>query len=360
MSKGRILIIDDNPKNIQVLAHVLHEHGYELEIGISGYEALNILKDESFDLLMLDVMMPELNGFETCVKIRLTEKHKSMPIVFISAKNDSHSMVRGFQVGGQDYVTKPFDNEELLARVKTQIDLKKSKEELYHLNLILEQKVEERTNELDSLNRIKGKYLSFIGEQVSTPLKSINKVLNVIKNSSESSTMAEMISLLGNSVDKLEVITKMAQLMSKIQIKKNSLALNNVPLLNYVENFLLSINQHLNMKKLELIIDINEDANVNLNIEHCEQSIIILLKTVLNYVDDRQMLIFSSNEDEKYISLSIKVPVNDNFGGDISQYPEDMVVYIAYAETIMTILNGKFTIEEQNKIFTIEWYFLNR
>lgn len=357
MDKGRILIIDDNPKNIQVLAHVLYEAGYEVELGTSSYDAMNSLKEELFDLLMLDVMMPEVDGFETCRNIRLLNEHDNMPIIFISAKSDSQSMVEGFKAGGQDYVSKPFDKDELLARVNTQIELKRSKEELNNLNLELEQKVRERTNELYEINKIKDKYLSFIGGQLDTPLTSITKVLEVIKNSSESSMMAEMINLLSNSIKKLEDVAGMAQLMSSMENSINKLKIEEVSLLGFVENTLMSIHQYFNEKQIELIIDLDEDTNALINVEHCEQSILLTLKTLLNYIGENQIISFSSEESEEFIKLSIKASVTLSLDSEKMDYPEDILLNVAYSETFMAILGGNFSIAEENKVLTLEWYF---
>lgn len=148
---GRILMVDDNPKNLQVLGNVLKANGYTFEFSTSGKGALKWIESDSFDLILLDIMMPEMDGFEVASHIRKNAELDDLPIIFLTAKVDSESVVKGFEIGGQDYVSKPFESSELLARIKTQIDLKQSKNNLKNLNIELEQKVEERTNELNLL-----------------------------------------------------------------------------------------------------------------------------------------------------------------------------------------------------------------
>ncbi|HHC24365.1 MAG TPA: diguanylate cyclase [Desulfobacterales bacterium] len=126
----RILIVDDVSINIQVIANILKKDGYQMSYAQSGKAALVKSNFQDFDLILLDVMMPEMNGFEVCIKLKQEPKTKDIPVIFLTAKSDTESIVRGFEAGGVDYVTKPFNGVELLARVKTRLDLKRSQEAL--------------------------------------------------------------------------------------------------------------------------------------------------------------------------------------------------------------------------------------
>ena len=147
-----ILIVDDNPKNLQVLGSTLEQENYSVEFAINGKAALGLIEKLDFDLILLDVMMPEMDGFEVCQKVRASKNNKDVPIIFLTAKTDRESIIKGFEIGGQDYVTKPFDSGELLARVKTQVELRQSKQALKSLNTELENRVKERTIELEQTN----------------------------------------------------------------------------------------------------------------------------------------------------------------------------------------------------------------
>ncbi len=126
----RILIVDDVSINIQVIANILKKDGYQMSYAQSGKAALVKSNFQDFDLILLDVMMPEMNGFEVCIQLKQELKTKDIPVIFLTAKSDTESIVRGFEAGGADYVTKPFNGVELLARVKTRLDLKRSQEAL--------------------------------------------------------------------------------------------------------------------------------------------------------------------------------------------------------------------------------------
>lgn len=159
-SDSRILIVDDTPKNIQVLGSILRKESYKLNVAQNGLQALEILKKIKPDLILLDIMMPELDGFETCKRMKQDDDLKDIPVIFLTAKVDIEDVVLGFELGAVDYVTKPFNSTELLVRVETQIKLKKASElvinqakELKEWNESLESKLDQRTKEIHDKNK---------------------------------------------------------------------------------------------------------------------------------------------------------------------------------------------------------------
>ena len=137
-----ILLVDDNPRNLQVIGKLLQEEKYEIEFAVNGEATLEWLKTKHFDLILLDLNMPGMNGFEVCKEIRSDKTVKEIPIIFLSAESERDSILKGFEVGAQDYVTKPFDSRELLARVRTQLDLKSKTEKLEKVNEWLGKKID--------------------------------------------------------------------------------------------------------------------------------------------------------------------------------------------------------------------------
>lgn len=118
-----ILIVDDNVSNLQLLGGVLKTQGYKIQLAQNGSAALASVHQSVPDLILLDIMMPDMDGFEVTRRIRSDDRYRRIPIIFISANNDENSIVRGFECGGQDYVSKPFIKRELLARVHNQLVL---------------------------------------------------------------------------------------------------------------------------------------------------------------------------------------------------------------------------------------------
>ncbi|RDH81633.1 MAG: two-component system response regulator [endosymbiont of Galathealinum brachiosum] len=120
----KILIVDDVPKNIQVIANLLGDEEYDISYATNGQQALGQIDESRFDLVLLDIMMPGMDGYDVCRQIKNRQPENEIPIIFITAKTDEESLIEAFEAGGQDYITKPFNAAELIARVKTHLKLK--------------------------------------------------------------------------------------------------------------------------------------------------------------------------------------------------------------------------------------------
>lgn len=137
-SLATLLIVDDQPSNLDVLFHVLDEAGYEVLVAKNGRRALETLKYRKPDLILLDIMMPEMDGFEACKRIKSQPELTSIPIIFMSALSDVTDKLKGFDHGGADYITKPIQHQELLARIETHLKLHRLQQELIASNRQLE------------------------------------------------------------------------------------------------------------------------------------------------------------------------------------------------------------------------------
>ncbi len=127
---GLILIVDDQPQNLQMLSTTLREAGYQVAAANSGQTALRILDKRQPDLVLCDVVMPEMDGYEVCRRLKELPHGQDIPLMFLTAKTDSQAIVRGFESGAVDYVTKPFNTSELLTRVQTQLELKQARRQI--------------------------------------------------------------------------------------------------------------------------------------------------------------------------------------------------------------------------------------
>ena len=132
-----VLIVDDNPQNIKVLGNIIGKAGYDVAVAMKGKDALQLLETDLPDLILLDIMMPEMDGYELCSRIKANEKTREIPVIFLTAKRETDDLVRAFNVGAVDYVTKPFNATELLMRVRTHVELKQAREEIRTLKGII-------------------------------------------------------------------------------------------------------------------------------------------------------------------------------------------------------------------------------
>lgn len=142
---GSIVIVDDNPNNLQVLSSMLQQAGYKVRPALSGEIALRAVAASPPDLILLDIRMPGMDGYETCERLKADANCRDIPVIFISALNETDDKLAAFRVGGVDYVAKPFQTEEVLARVRAHL-------QLYRMQRHLEGMVAARTGELQVVN----------------------------------------------------------------------------------------------------------------------------------------------------------------------------------------------------------------
>jgi len=137
-SKANILIVDDTPDNLRFLISILKKRGYTVRPASSGTQALSAIHTEQPDLILLDVMMEKMDGYEVCMHLKEDDSTKDIPIIFLTALTEVEHKVKGFEVGGIDYITKPFQAEEVLAHVETHLTLRKMQKQLEKANLKLQ------------------------------------------------------------------------------------------------------------------------------------------------------------------------------------------------------------------------------
>lgn len=245
--KFKILIVDDIPANIQVLGNVLRKSGYEIAFTDNGPDAITKAGNISFDLILLDVMMPQMDGFEVCRILKENPATKDIPIIFLTAKADSESLVKGFELGAVDYLTKPFKTQELLARVHTHIALKHATEELH------------------KSNAMKDKLFSIIAHDLKGPVGNQSSVLDILIENFETfdkETIIETLSDLKVSATRayelLQNLLKWARSQNNtIDFQPNVLRIK--PIIN--KNIEL-IHSLASQKSIQFIADIQEDIEV--------------------------------------------------------------------------------------------------
>ncbi|MFB8788488.1 MAG: response regulator [Potamolinea sp.] len=140
----KILIVDDQPSNLRFLSKILTQKGYKVQRAISGEMVLNAEFTSPPDLILLDIVMPKMNGYEVCKRLKANDKTCDIPVIFLSVLKEPLDKVKAFEVGGIDYISKPFQVEEVLARIENQLKIQQLSKQLKEQNSQLQQEIEIR------------------------------------------------------------------------------------------------------------------------------------------------------------------------------------------------------------------------
>jgi len=278
----KILAVDDNPKNIQVIGSILRKADYLVGFAFNGQQAIDLLNGSgNYDLVLLDVNMPEMNGYETCLHIRENEKLNDIPVIFLTALSEVENVVRGFDSGAQDYIVKPFNAPELLARVQTHVELKSSREKLRQANIWLEQKVKERTQELQKSNReleslnkkleranrelelldeAKVDFLGIISHEINTPLNGIIGFTNILREELKNNELNEMLNFLDISAKRLEKFTKMSLLITELRTKRKNIYFQEIDLHLVLNGIIEGFKDQIRENDIHIVLQNNEQT----------------------------------------------------------------------------------------------------
>ncbi len=181
-TENRILIVDDTPANIQTLTAILKANGYQISVATNGKQALDVLARVHPDLILLDVMMPEMDGYETCRRLKADEQLSQIPVIFLTAKTETADIVQGFELGAVDYVTKPFNTHELLARVRT------------HLALLHQQReLQENYRRLSELERLRDSLVHMVIHDLRSPLLGLSGCLQMLQSDLDGKLETEQV-----------------------------------------------------------------------------------------------------------------------------------------------------------------------
>jgi two-component system, sensor histidine kinase and response regulator len=265
--KFEVLIVDDIPSNLNFLSEVLHEEGISVMLATSGVDALKIASYKLPDLILLDIAMPAMDGYEVCARLKSDPFTHDIPVMYLTARTEPEDILKGFETGAVDYILKPFNATELIARVKTHLELKDKTEKLKHVNIILEEQVKQRTaeitkvnqslteanvklekayEELSNLDKAKDEFMRHINHELRTPLQGIHGFTLILEDLVKSPEEKEYIRSINSLVKRLVKLSEISLLFTEIKAKNYNIVLKPLSLIKVVKQALDLFSDDLN------------------------------------------------------------------------------------------------------------------
>lgn len=359
-----ILIIDDLPQNIQILGNILKQENYSISYSQSGKAALAQVKSNKIDLILLDIMMPQMDGFEVCEILKNDPDTQDIPIIFLTARTDTDSIVKGFQLGAQDYVTKPFSAEELLARVKTHLALKRQSEQLKSVNERLEKKVSERTTQLSEANKqlktlekAKNDFLSIISHELRTPLNGIIGLTDLINDVLKSTDNEAYVEYLKEASNRLVNFSETAILITSLRADKYKVSFSPQKVFYIVENALENVDEKLKMKNVSVKLTIDpEDLQVNADFDLIKTCFTNILDNAVKFSPRNDVILMNCYSEKDHIVIDFidngkgfKETAKSNlfqfFSSDDVTHIEGVGLSLAATKLIMDAHNGSIDLD---------------
>ncbi len=290
-----ILVVDDKPENLDVLIEYLNYFGFAIFVARNGEEAIKFAEKLIPDIILLDVLMPGINGFDTCTRLKNNEKTKEIPVIFMTALSDTVNKVKGFKAGGVDYVTKPLQHEEVLARIQTHLTIRHQ-----------QQKLETQNQELFKLNQEKNEFLGIVSHDMKNPLNNILGFAELLKNSAQDKDKNWVLLIEESCKRMLELITELLDI-NKLESNQINLSLQENELHRLVYESVYRHHQQAKAKKIQLLFELTEEEfNVYGDRRAITQIIDNLISNAIKYSPPDKNVNIRLSQDQNIVRCEIQ------------------------------------------------------
>ncbi len=328
-----ILVVDDNPMNLKMVASILKPLGYKLAMANSASRAIQFAKEKTPDLILLDVMMPEMDGFEACEILKADKSTSGIPIIFLTARSDTSDIVRGFQVGGVDYVTKPFKAEEILARIQNILINKISQDIISEKNkeleesqqsilkdaqkiLALNSKLSDSEEHLKELNRTKDKFFSIISHDLKNQFSGVlglSEVLTRFGSNVSDKDRENYLSLIFNGLTQMRSFLENLLEWARNQTGKIEFTPRAVALEPIVSHVILQYKNNAIQKDINLYSQIDDNLMIYADENMLMTILRNLISNALKFTNVGGNVFITAIESDNEVELYVK---DDGLGMD--------------------------------------------
>lgn len=363
--KFEVLVVDDFPENLIFVGEYLKQHDIDAKFATNGKLALDICSEDLPDLILLDIAMPAMDGFETCKKLKENPITQNIPVIFLTAKVETEDIIKGLEAGGVDYITKPFNLLELTSRVKTHLSLKNKHDKLQLMNSRLVEAVKLRSEklrmaneDLSNLDRAKNDFLIHINHQLRTPLNGILGYSELLSNTKINSEQREFVNEIKSLVDRLVKLSERSLLFTELRADTYKLNMQVLSANEMLLQSLLVVKQRYEDKTVQIknnLVNVDFQIFGDDNLVH--RCFNIVLDNAIKYSPENGKIVIDAIHSDNGSSIV----VSDEGPGIPDEYrTEKLDLFTTYnqeeagfglglatAKLIMSALSGK--IELKNK-----------
>ncbi|EIJ44073.1 signal transduction histidine kinase [Beggiatoa alba B18LD] len=362
--KPNLLIVDDNPANLRLLVSLLADSGYKVRPVPSGALALSAAQLLPPDLILLDINMPDMNGYEVCQHLKAEEATKHIPVLFISALDDAMDKVHAFRVGGVDYITKPFQPEEVLARIQTHLHISLLQKQLQ----LAKTEAENAKESAETANRAKSRFLANMSHELRTPLNGILGYAQILRHDSNlTPQQQEGINIIQRSGEYLLTLINDILDLSKIEADRMELYQSDFSLEQFLNNVVDLFRMRAEQKDIRFIYDspfVRKEKNalptaIRGDEKRLRQILINLLGNAIKFTEKGQVIFRVEKEHDKICfsveDTGIGIPSNKleevflpfQQIGSHNQQMEGTGLGLSISNRLVNMMGGKLQITSQ-------------
>ncbi len=302
----KVLIVDDNLKIMAIARAHLKKEGLEVICVEDGKSALESVRQEKPDLILLDVDMPDMSGFEVCKILKNDDDLCMVPVVFLTAADDNTSRIRGLDLGAVDYVTKPFDAFELRARVRAALRTKQLQDQLATLNHELEERIEQRTEKIQQLLHQKDAFVNQLSHDLKTPLTPLVALLPLVESRTDDSESKRMLALVMENVVYMKNLTEMTLQLAQLNSSSERLKPERFDIVSEIKNTIESLSSLFEEKGIKTVDNTISPINVEADRMLIKELFHNIISNAVKYTNGEGVVTFDITMSGGTVKVSIK------------------------------------------------------
>jgi len=311
LNRVKILIVDDTPGNLRLLSNILVEEGFQVHPVSNGEKAISAAHARPPDLILLNIMMPDMDGYTVCKHLKADELTREVPVIFMNGQGEVFDKVKGFTLGAVDYITKPFETEEVLSRVRTHVRLRLMQRQLHDQNLQLQQEIAERKHAEEALqkaNATKNTFFSILAHDLRSPFSSLlgstELALEYFDQSSPDEIRQHLVRI-KRSAETFYALLENVLTWARLQRGRVEYSPENIPVYELVRHLAELFAELAEQKQIAISNDVPQDLSVYADINMLNVILRNLLSNALKFTPPQGTITLTARQCEQEIEISI-------------------------------------------------------